>query len=219
MSCRWLPGSNPGARNIDRVLVTKGKWGLQLDAGRVGALVYTGSTVYIYTPQAIAVDAWTHVALTYRKDDKLRLYVNGSEVVSADTANFLDSSTQAVTVGSTNGAGDPAGSGPMDMDDIRIYGRQISPEEVAGLAGVSAQAYWRLDNDLTDSSGNGHTLSVLGQGRSSARSTRPRRTRTLTRCSSMASFRTSTPRWIPRRRVTRCRCGSRPAGRMSASIP
>ena len=152
----------PRSAAIDRVLVGKDKWGLKLDAGRVGALVYTGSTVYIYTPQAIAVDAWTHVALTYRKGDKLRLFVDGSEVVSADTASFLDSSTQAVTVGSTNGAADPAGSGSMDMDDIRIYDRQISPEEVAGLAGEDTQAYWRLDNNLTDSSGNGHTLAVYG---------------------------------------------------------
>ena len=64
----------------------------------------------------------------------------------------------------------------MEMDDVRDNPRTLSPEEVAGLAGEGAQAYWRLDNDLTDSSGNGHTLAVWGSPpQRSARSTLPGR--------------------------------------------
>ena len=115
---------------------------------------------------AVPAGEWTHVAMTYRKGDMARLFVNGVEVNSTSnyTGQYLVQDNSPVTLGlETDCHCDYCGA--IEMDDVRVYNRTISPEEVAGLAGEGAQAYWRLDNDLNDASGNGHTLAGTGFGR------------------------------------------------------
>lgn len=83
------------------------------------------------SPQALPVDAWSHVAATF--DNKvMRLYVNGKEVGTLERRGFINPGN-AITVG--------AHSADMDrarfrggLDDVRVYRRVLSADEIARLA-------------------------------------------------------------------------------------
>jgi hypothetical protein len=75
---------------------------------------------------AIAVDTWTHLAGTY-DGVTLRLYVNGTLVVSQAASGAITTSTGAIRIG-----GNTVWSEWFQglIDDIRIYSRSLTPTEV-----------------------------------------------------------------------------------------
>ena len=83
------------------------------------------------SPEPLPVGAWSHVAATF--DNKvMRLYVNGKEVGTLERRGFINPG-DSITVG--------AHSADMDrarfrgwLDDVRVYRRVLTAEEIARLA-------------------------------------------------------------------------------------
>jgi hypothetical protein len=80
-----------------------------------------------------ALGVWTHLAGTY-DGSQLRLFVNGAQIAAAAATGSIPTTGDALQI-STKVPDSTAGN-HFDglMDDIRIYGRALSSNEVASLA-------------------------------------------------------------------------------------
>ena len=110
---------------------------LRLDNGGTTARTsyYNGTTwVDLDYPITLAGAGWHHFAATLNAGDALKLYINGNEVATASAPGTINYSGQGTTTrigshGNTNTTFDFDGR----IDDVRIYDRAMTPEEVFGL--------------------------------------------------------------------------------------
>jgi fibronectin type 3 domain-containing protein len=80
----------------------------------------------VFAPSALALNTWSHLALTYDRTT-VRLYVNGTEVANgAATANIATSSNP-LQIGSDNLYGQFFNG---RIDEVRVYNRALSPTEI-----------------------------------------------------------------------------------------
>lgn len=82
---------------------------------------------------AIPTDVWTHVAISYKSSQYLRLFVNGVIADSIDATVYpLGSSGNSFTLG---GAPWEAGALNMDgsLDDVYLYNRVLNSDEIRAL--------------------------------------------------------------------------------------
>ncbi len=87
----------------------------------------------VYSLTAHADGAWYHVALV-KSAGAMTLYVNGELAGSlADTTQF-DAALSQLTVGAL-GHSSPSRFFPGSLDELYVYGRDLSAAEVAWLAG------------------------------------------------------------------------------------
>lgn len=116
---------------------------------------------------------WYHVAVTYRVGVREAIfYVNGvaqTTTYNAQNAASIFNSTAAFAIGGPTEAG---GSGANTLygcttwdgqiDEVRIYNSVVSAAQIAAnqleRVVTGAVGLWHLENVLTDSSGNGNTL-------------------------------------------------------------
>ncbi|MDX3187676.1 LamG domain-containing protein [Streptomyces sp. MN03-5084-2B] len=100
-------------------------------------------------------DQWYHLAGTYdAADGKIRLYVDG-ELIGESARSTPWQARHAFRMGQALIRGVPAQRLPGTVDDVRVYSRAISLDEVRALvtgAGVTA-ATWRFDGDGTERNG------------------------------------------------------------------
>jgi hypothetical protein len=83
----------------------------------------------------IDLDVWTHAAAVW-DGATMRLYKNGVEVGSLDKGGTLSTDPDAkVSIGNQP---DGTGDRPWDglIDDVRLYNRGLSVDEISGLAGL-----------------------------------------------------------------------------------
>ncbi len=119
-----------------------------------------------------APGTWFHVVYTYGGNGDHHLYFNG---VPSDGMSELGGPVNTLLSGVLRLGGHPNGEGPNGgyVDDVRIYGRVLSAEEIAELAGpkdetpgIGLVAHYTFDVDeggiATDASGNGRTGTVNG---------------------------------------------------------
>lgn len=115
----------------------------------------------IVSPDALELEEWNHLALTYNPDDQLLiLYVNGEEKGSG---NVGTSEFSSINVGRREASeNSPLNGG---VDDIAIFDRVLSAEEIMNLVNGDEIAdglvlNWKLDETdgliANDSSGNDH---------------------------------------------------------------
>ncbi|MBK8495551.1 MAG: LamG domain-containing protein [Chitinophagaceae bacterium] len=113
-----------------------------------------------------AVNQWQHVAVTYKKtnvnESVTRLYINGE-------LKQIDNHATAITyqpgatffIGKTHDGGYFNG----ELDDIRVYSRLLSPNEILQLADVPMMpdllAYLPMNGNADDMSGNNHNGTVV----------------------------------------------------------
>lgn len=114
---------------------------------------------------------WHHVAAILRNDgspdaEEIELYVDGQEeVYSHVESGPVNTGTEAlsrigVSVASAGGLSDFFDG---EMDDLRIYERALSANQMAQKTGWDGLvAHWPLDSDATDSSGHGHNGTEAG---------------------------------------------------------
>jgi hypothetical protein len=104
---------------------------------------------------------WNHYAFTFNPTKGLLVYLNGA-LVGEDReglrANFYPNA--GLSVGGLMGR---SVFSKGSFDDLRIYRRDLAPSEVSVLAGLKVTtsnkeivAHYKLDGDVSDSSGNGY---------------------------------------------------------------
>ncbi|MFJ1901699.1 MULTISPECIES: LamG-like jellyroll fold domain-containing protein [unclassified Streptomyces] len=116
------------------------------DAKPIRALQAEGQTAY--------ADTWTHlVGVHDTVANKLILYVNGVEAGATELqANWYAGG--AVQIGAGNYDGKPSAFFPGQIDDVRLFDRPVSADEVRQLFQQRPllNARWKLDNDSSSTS-------------------------------------------------------------------
>lgn len=103
---------------------------------RIDPLVWIGGT-HAYWPSAAATDlvygAWYHVAGVY-DGAEIRAYVDGAQVGAQARSGAIDETSADFAVGHDNRYGSGERHFQGAVDDMRVYGRALSAEEIAALA-------------------------------------------------------------------------------------
>ena len=119
-----------------------------------------------YTMQE-ALDQWHHLAVTYKKlgtySSETRLYIDGDlKRTDAHVMPITFTPDAIFHIGQNHGGVNFQG----DLDDIRIYNRNLSPNEIAKLADKPMMpdliAYLPMNGDANDKSGNNRNGSPYG---------------------------------------------------------
>lgn len=130
----------------------------------------TASTDLVYNA-GLAINTWYHIAVTSTKGGTTKLFINGIEVHSYTNAG---TGTVVWPASFTVGAIRPSRSPGTNLsfagiiDEVRVWNVIRTPAQIldnknkvlspqAGLRG-----YWRYENDLLDSSGNGFNAAFGG---------------------------------------------------------
>jgi len=133
-----------------------------------------GTTTMFSDTGYLEAGVWSHVAATY-DGSKMRLYHNAVEIMSTDKTGTIQADpTAAVAIGNSP-LSDPGGLRATFhglIDDAQIYERALSEGELLYLAGKRATpvdpgtdglaAYYPLENDVLDGSGNGNDGTIVG---------------------------------------------------------
>ncbi len=117
--------------------------------GKDGSVRFSASGIAnIWISSAyVKPEQWVHVAVTY--DSKVapnsRLYINGVHVLSGDIPTFLGEDSSSFLIGK-------GGEGEYFnglIDEVRVYGHALSPEEVQQLFEIGSS---KVDGSAKDSS-------------------------------------------------------------------
>ncbi|WP_053739374.1 LamG domain-containing protein [Nocardia sp. NRRL S-836] len=108
---------------------------------------------------SVVVGQWTHLTASFdAKEKKASLYVDGgTPIVSAAAATAPRDTTGAFVIGAGQWSGGRTGFLDGVVDEVRVYSRVVSASEIGEIvsrAGVKT-GEWKLDGDVTDSSGRG----------------------------------------------------------------
>ncbi|MHC4509900.1 MAG: LamG domain-containing protein, partial [Planctomycetota bacterium] len=143
------------------------------------------STATLISDSVLEAGAWAHVAATWDgstmriyKDgvgSTMRIYKDGVEVASQAKGGSAVAVDPSVSVAIGSQPSDAFASDPGHVakffdgliDEVGIYHRALSTGEILYLAGERAQdpslvAWWKLDDNADDSSGNGHSGTIEG---------------------------------------------------------
>jgi len=129
-----------GQRDIFSAYAPGVQHGILLELGGDGTLRYlhryplgTGGGTNIYTSTTYGDGAWYHAAMV-KSVNTIALYINGELVDSvADTSKFNPGDTFGVVLGILDHERAPDRLFPGAMDDVRIYDRPMSQEEIQAI--------------------------------------------------------------------------------------
>jgi hypothetical protein len=79
------------------------------------------------TPAALALNVWTHIAVTY-DGATLRLYRNGAQIGSRAQTGNIAVGNQPLRIGGNNVSGEFFNG---LIDEVRVYNRALSAAEIA----------------------------------------------------------------------------------------
>ncbi|MHC4178857.1 MAG: family 78 glycoside hydrolase catalytic domain, partial [Planctomycetota bacterium] len=163
------------ARHLLAIGKTDGLWGLWCGLGVGGKYVERGAPL---AKKLLTAGQWHLVAATY-DGTSIRFFADGRQVGSAPVSGPLDTAgSSPAYIGSSSASTEFF---PGGIDDVRIYDRALSPEQIRELAkggdpsrwGVCADAipahpsgpdhlvgWWKLDGNLTNSAGGKDAVAV-----------------------------------------------------------
>ncbi len=130
-----------------------GRLRLETGNGTAGGDAFTNTGVFSF-------GQWNHVAVAVDRSTGLAaIYVNGQNVTAdATVRNDFPTNQPLLLARFTDGTAPLLGA----LDDVRIYGRALSIDEIRVLSVRSPLAYWPLDNSGADQGGFNRTLSLIG---------------------------------------------------------
>jgi hypothetical protein len=135
------------------------RWLFALDtSGFIHLYAYAGGGVY--GTQDLRDSQWHHVAAVLGENslanvNEIRLYVDGIlETVTTGTNYAVDTADNAYVHIGAHYRTDARCPFQGYIDEVRIYDRGLSDNEIAGLAGVGLAGHWRFDDSLQDEFGN-----------------------------------------------------------------
>ncbi|MHC4580679.1 MAG: LamG-like jellyroll fold domain-containing protein, partial [Planctomycetota bacterium] len=159
------------ARIMSTISETSLRFRLKTDDGQ-------GTATLISDP-VLEAGVWAHVAATW-DGSTMRIYKDGAEVASQEKGGTAVAVDPSISVAIGSQPSDAFASDPVRVvkffdgliDEAQIYERALSDGELLYLAGERATpvdpgadglvASYALDNDASDSSGNGHNGTVEG---------------------------------------------------------
>jgi hypothetical protein len=116
-------------------------------------------------------DEWYHVCGVYDTSVGAKIYINGAEDGSNPDKEGITISTYNVWIGDNSQTSDRRYWDGL-IDELKIYDRALSEGEVMYLAGMRPTpvdpgteglvAYYAMENDVNDSSGNGLNGTIFG---------------------------------------------------------
>lgn len=113
------------------VLDKKGEYRMVLGGGGVGCIFSTDSVVPL---QPVPANAWTHVACVHEKEGGYTLYVDGKAADGEKVAPVGAATEAPLSIGNHAGLQSKEHAFIGTIDEVRIWGRSLSAEEVAALA-------------------------------------------------------------------------------------
>ena len=128
----FVGGSNPDG------------WGMSVSAnGTLGAVLHKSGvgTVNIFAGDGTTVTngQWHHVAVVFNRTGAMIRYVDGASSGTQDSLASLNGQSidnpRQLRIGARDQSGDEIYFNGL-IDDVRVYGRALSPQEIAALAGV-----------------------------------------------------------------------------------
>jgi len=137
-----------GQRDILSAYAPGVQHGILLELQADGTLRYlhryplgTGGGNNIYTTTTYDDGAWYHAAMV-KSADQITLYINGQEVGSAaDSSEFNPGDTFGVALGILDDERGAARLFPGAMDDVRIYNRALSQDEIQTIMQAEVWPY------------------------------------------------------------------------------
>jgi len=145
----WFRVDNgSGQRDIFSAYAVGVVHGILLEMQGDGTLRYlhryplgTGGGTNIYTTTTYDDGAWYH-AVMVKTADTIKLYINGEELdTAADTSEFNPGDAFGVALGVLDDERGLARMFPGAMDDVRIYDRPMSQEEIQAIMVVEPWPY------------------------------------------------------------------------------
>ncbi|MDP6845898.1 MAG: LamG domain-containing protein [Candidatus Nanoarchaeia archaeon] len=109
-------------------------WKVGLNNSQLEGLLKTSSSTSQIIGGSLSTETWTHGVMIYNGSE-MRLYVDGSQVAMQVKTGAIDvDDSIEIWIGAN-----PDGTNYYDglIDDLRIYNRSLSNEEIADLAGIS----------------------------------------------------------------------------------
>ena len=110
---------------------------LSINAMQQGAFWVTtpAKLAYLTSPSTVSLQTWIHLAGSW-DGSEARLYVDGTEVATAEIDGPLGAETNPVVLGGNGNGGNRTISElvPGRLDDIMLYRRALAADEIARLA-------------------------------------------------------------------------------------
>jgi len=105
---------------------------------------------------------WHHFVVTYDSVAQEReMYIDGAQVATDTPSGLLNVHTEPLVIGGRSNTSYDHRGFDGRMDDVRVYNRILSEREILNLSRLVAR-YTFDDEDATDSSGNAHDGTVIG---------------------------------------------------------
>ncbi|MBC2593055.1 hypothetical protein H5P28_02160 [Ruficoccus amylovorans] len=130
---------------------------LGLDGSWVPSLKFarqydTGTSIWHTPIGSIETGRWYHVAVSWKDGDEApRLYIDGIEQLVTREREVADNAVAIVKSGTAYLGNDEAGERGLDgtLDELRVYGRELSPQDIAVLSANHAPALTAQPDSLT----------------------------------------------------------------------
>jgi uncharacterized protein YneR len=117
----------------------------------------------------VIAEQWNHVAVVFRDYNDISLFVNGVEYEGeyfGDGTGMTYSTEYIGYIGRGAEQALSANDFDGDIDEVRFYGRELSASEIQELSGQTDPgdiiAYFPIDGDFNDASGNGVNWATIG---------------------------------------------------------
>lgn len=135
----WVKSNN--ISRAQNIISRNGPYFLRITNSTIKCCVYTGTWFMGNGSTTLSSNTWYHLVLTY-DGSNVRGYVNGvQDLVGAKTGNLT--SFSSTRIGYTTGGEDA----PFDglIQDVRIYNRALSPEEVGILYKTTGHKHSKME--------------------------------------------------------------------------